>query len=837
MVKLTFSAVKMHPLCCTTIIMVGLVYPFFSALAAQEETYQFNDDFIIGKKDKIDLSRFSTFAITEGIYSIDVYTNSHWKGRYELKIERRSDNNKLGICYSAAMLETFGISASKLNASLAKRSDFCGYLSQWRPDETINDSFNISELRMDISVPQLYEDRKYADYVSPEHWEKGIPALNLSYMANYYNRNHSSSNDNSNSGYLGVNSGFSYNGWLLKYVGNLSAQQGQGSHWHNNQTYLQRSLPQVKSKLIGGQFFTSGEFFDSVSLRGLRLGTDDNMLPDGMRSYAPEIRGVAMSNALVTVRQNDSVIHQTQVSPGPFVIDDVYPSGYGNDLEVTIKEADGSVRQFSVPFSSVPQLLRPGIGRYTVVVGKPDEESLRNKPTLLQFHYQYGVNNLLTGYAGLTAFNDYQAYLLGSAFNTSFGALSLDAIQSYTSLRNSEVFSDKSSYSGQSYRVTFNRMFPSTKTSVVLAAYRYASENYFSLNDALQMVNNPRWGKDPSSFARERYGLSYTLNQNLPDGWGGLYFNGRISHYWNRSDTEKQYQLSYNNGWKRLSYSVALQRNYTSYLGNRGQETRLSLNFSYPLSFGERNSASLTSGGMFSNSRFNNAQIGLNGAIGNGNEFSYGVNQSSSRSGNHNFALNGTYRNPSATLAANFGQGNHYRQAGVSASGSLLVHQGGITLSPETGTTVALIEAKNAQGATLPSVPGTRIDSRGYAILPYLRPYRVNAVEIDPKGADDDIVFDKTVTNVVPYENSVVRVNFSTRVEKNRTVHAVLPDGKNLPFGADAVDEQGKPIGIVGQGSMLFIHDEQANQVWVKWARGQCSVNLKNAEEQEVICR
>ncbi|VXC82897.1 Outer membrane usher protein MrkC [Enterobacterales bacterium 8AC] len=836
MEKLTFSPEGMCPL-YAVVMMSGLIYPFCSAVAAPEKTYQFNDDFIVGNKDKIDLSKFSTNAVNEGNYSIDVYTNGNWKGRYEIKVEQRSDNSKLGVCYTSAMLEKFGISASKLNASLAQQADFCGYLSQWRQDATISDTFNISELRVDISVPQIYEDRMFVGYVAPEQWEQGIPALNLSYMANYYNRNSSRDNSNSGSGYIGINSKFSYNGWLLRYVGNLSAQQGQGTYWHNNQTYLQRALPQITSTATGGQFFTSGEFFDSVSLRGLRLNTDDNMLPDGMRSFAPEIRGVAMSNALVTIRQNDSVIYQTQVSPGPFIIDDVYPSGYGHDLEVSIKEADGSLRQFSVPFSSVPQLLRPGMSRYSVVVGKVDDEILRNRTTLLQLHYQYGVNNLLTGYTGLTAFNGYQAYLLGSAFNTSFGALSLDAIQSYTTLKSSDIFSDKSSYSGQSYRITFNRMFPSTKTSVVLAAYRYATENYFSLNDALQIIDNPRWGRDPSTFAREKYGFSYTLSQDLPDGWGGLYFNGRISNYWNRSATDKQYQLSYNNGWKRLSYSIALQRNYTSYLGNRGQETRVSLNFSYPLSFRERNSASLTSGSMFSNSRFNNAQIGMNGAFGDENNFSYGVNQSASRSGNHSFALNGTYRNPNTTLSANYGQGNDYRQAGVSASGSLLVHQGGITLSPETGNTVALIEAKGAQGATLPNVPGTRIDSRGYAILPYLRPYRVNAVEIDPKGTDDDIVFDKTLANVVPYENSVVRVNFTTRVEKNRTLHAVLPDGKNLPFGANVVNEQGSPIGIVGQGSVLVINDEQAEQAWIKWARGQCSVSLKNTESQEAICR
>jgi outer membrane usher protein len=67
-----------------------------------------------------------------------------------------------------------------------------------------------------------------------------------------------------------------------------------------------------------------------------------------------------------------------------------------------------------------------------------------------------------------------------------------------------------------------------------------------------------------------------------------------------------------------------------------------------------------------------------------------------------------------------------------------------VVFSPETGTTMALIEAKDAAGA-MPGSPGTRIDSNGYAILPYLRPYRINSVEIDPKGSNDDVAFDHTV--------------------------------------------------------------------------------------------
>jgi outer membrane usher protein len=90
---------------------------------------------------------------------------------------------------------------------------------------------------------------------------------------------------------------------------------------------------------------------------------------------------------------------------------------------------------------------------------------------------------------------------------------------------------------------------------------------------------------------------------------------------------------------------------------------------------------------------------------------------------------------------------------------------------------MALIEAKDAAGAMLPGSPGTRIDSNGYAILPYLRPYRINAVEIDPKGSHDDVAFDRTVAQVVPWEGSVVKVSFDTTVQNNLTLQARQANG------------------------------------------------------------
>jgi hypothetical protein len=42
------------------------------------------------------------------------------------------------------------------------------------------------------------------------------------------------------------------------------------------------------------------------------------MLPESMRGFAPIIRGIARTNATVTVKQNGYTVYQTYVAPGSF---------------------------------------------------------------------------------------------------------------------------------------------------------------------------------------------------------------------------------------------------------------------------------------------------------------------------------------------------------------------------------------------------------------------------------------------------------------------------------------------------------------------------------------
>ncbi|HCT6782877.1 TPA: fimbria/pilus outer membrane usher protein, partial [Proteus mirabilis] len=111
-------------------------------------------------------------------------------------------------------------------------------------------------------------------------------------------------------------------------------------------------IARLRAQFTLGDFYTNGELMDSLSLRGIRLASDERMLPNSLRGYAPIVRGIANSNAKVTIYQNAHILYETTVPAGPFVINDLYPSGYAGDLLVQITESNGQTRTFTVPFAS-----------------------------------------------------------------------------------------------------------------------------------------------------------------------------------------------------------------------------------------------------------------------------------------------------------------------------------------------------------------------------------------------------------------------------------------------------------------------------------------------------
>lgn len=134
------------------------------------------------------------------------------------------------------------------------------------------------------------------------------------------------------------------------------------------------------------------------------------MLPESVRGFAPVVRGIAQSNAQVTIRQGGNIIWQSYVPPGPFVIDDLYPTAASGDLDVAVREADGSVHQFIQPFSAVPVMQREGQFKYALAVGQYRAANDQDKePTFLQTTLSYGLPWDTTVYGGILTSADYWA--------------------------------------------------------------------------------------------------------------------------------------------------------------------------------------------------------------------------------------------------------------------------------------------------------------------------------------------------------------------------------------------------------------------------------------------
>src|SRR5690606_12745300 len=274
---------------------------------------------------------------------------------------------------------------------------------------------------------------------------------------------------------------------------------------------------------------------DGVGFRGIAVTSDDRMLPDSRRGYAPVVRGVAQTNAKVTIRQRDHVIYETTVAPGPFEIDDLYDTNFGGDLDVTVTEADGREQRFVVPFAAVPQLLRQGQNRFGFVAGQVRDSTLKNgEPAMLEATWQRGLSNSFTGYAGTTLSEGYGALLLGGAYNTRWGAVSGDVTFSRTRLPGAGVEDHGRDMRGQSARLTYSKFLPNSGTNFSVAAYRYSTDGFLSLNDGLRLRDNLATGIGFDEVARQRSRVDVNVSQALGERGGSLFLVGSSSDYWNR---------------------------------------------------------------------------------------------------------------------------------------------------------------------------------------------------------------------------------------------------------------------------------------------------------------
>jgi outer membrane usher protein len=813
-------------------------------------TYSFNSSLLSGGGKGVDLSLFEEGGQLPGIYQTDIILNGSRVDSLEMPFHTEKDENGrpyLKTCLTQEMLARYGVKTEEYPAlfrSLGGGSDtsgergVCADLSAI-PQATENYQFAAQQLV--LGIPQVAL-RPLLRGIAPEVlWDDGIPAFLLNWQANAGRSEYRGYiKDVEDYFWSSLEPGINIGSWRIRNLTTWNKSSGQSGKWESLYIRAERGLNSLKSRLTLGENYTPSDIFDSVPFRGGMLSSDESMVPYNQREFAPVVRGIARTQARIEVRQNGYLIQSQTVAPGAFALTDLPVTGSGSDLQVTVRESDGTVQVFTVPFTTPAIALREGYLKYNVMAGqyRSSDDAVEDS-TLGQVMGMYGLPWGLTVFGGLQGAEHYQAAALGLGWSLGkLGAVSLDTIHSRGQQKGYNY------ETGNTWRIRYNKSFELTGTSFTAASYQYSSSGYHTLSDVLETYRDDgrfAYRSTDSRTSRTTVNLSQSLGR-----WGYLGLNGSRDEYRDRPHQD-YIGASYGASWNRMSLSVNWSRNHSTrgYYGSKSRmEDSISIWMSIPLeSWLGRSDNNISATAQMQRSTEQNTryELGLNGRafdrrlfwevheqMVSGSEY----NTDTSRL---NLRWSGTY----GELAGMYSYSSNMRQINAGMSGSMVAHGEGVTFGQRAGDTVTLVAAPGVSGASVGDWPGVRTDFRGYALAGYASPYQENVITLDPTTFPEDAEVPQTDSRVVPTKGAVVRAGFRTRVGGRALVSLTRQDGSSLPFGA-IVTLEGKPgetsgsAGVVDDKGRVYLSGlPETGKLKAQWGENSiCHADYRLPEEK-----
>lgn len=781
----------------------------FPIVECRAEEYYFAPSSLEGSQTPgdVDLSLFSNnHAQLPGIYRSTIKINKKPVDDTPLAYTNAQDGTLMPQL-TPALLRKWGVRVDAYPELAALPADdplpsaVGSYISEARAD------FDFNRMTLNIQMPQAAVNSQSRGGVDPSRWDDGVPALFADYALSgteTRNSNHSTSANQ----YLNLRTGANAGGWRLRNYSTWSNNDSE-QHWENINSWIQHDIDVLKAQFTAGESSTRGEVFDSIQYNGVNIATDDDMLPYSQRGFAPTIRGTASSNAEISVRQNGYLIYQANVAPGAFEINDLYSTTNSGDLEVTVKEADGSEHSFTMPYSSLAVMQRPGHLKYEITAARyrgNNGEDVR-EPLFAQGSLIYGLNNDLTLLGGTTVSDDYTAF--DGGVGVALG--DLGAISADVTWARAQLDSGKSSR-GQSWRLLYTGKLDSTDTSFTLASYRYSSRGYYSFSDA-----NLKYAGHEDEWVfnyNKRNRIQASISQNILGS--SLYLNGYQQDYWDSNKKERSLSAGLSRSFNGVSVSLSLSYNKSE---DSGSDRIISLNLSVPLSRWLPDSWSSYS---ISNTKDGSTRqnLGVSGTLLDDQRLSYSLQQShANHDADDSSSIYGSYRSRYANLNAGYYySSNRAQQISYGASGGIVAHPHGITLSQPLGNQFAIISANNASDVRFLNQRGIQTDWQGNAIIPSLSAYQENTVRVDTTSLPEDIETDATAVTLVPNRNAIVSGNINARKGYRVLITLHRLDHSPVPFGAIASADEPSITGIVDEDGTLYLSGISAStHLLVKW--------------------
>lgn len=793
------------------------------SFSGQTTGIEFNTDILdVDDRDRIDLSHFSKSGyLMPGEYRFVIRVN-----KFDLPEQAifyytsPTDEDKSDACLPPSLVEQFGLKHETVKTLKWWREGQCLALESLPGSEAKAD---LAESTLYINIPQAYLEYTADNWDPPSRWDDGIPGMILDYNFNTQISQQirgagKTTYSLDGNGIVGANLG----AWRARadWQTRLDKGQGQAStrslEW--SRYYVYRAIKSLGVKLSLGENYLTSDVFDSFRFIGISVVTDANMLPPTLRGYAPEITGVAQSNATVIVSQQGRIIYQTQVAAGPFRIQDLSDAMTG-ELNVEVKEQDGSVQNFTVNTASIPYLTRPGQIRYKLSVGRPtDWHHHTNGDLFGGGEFSWGINNGWSLFGGAIASKNYFSSNLGVGRDLMvFGALSFDITHSRATLK--ELLDSKdNNHTGNSYRFSYSKRFDAYDSQVTFAGYRFSEKGFMSMSEYL----SAQTAGIRSYRSKEMYTISY--NQRFSDLGVSSYLNYDRQTYWDRPSNDR-FSVSLSKyfdigQFKNLSVNLTAyrQRNQNRY----DDGAYISLSLPWGLSSYLSMDSSWNSGNSMQ-------RIGYYDRL--NERSSYQLNSGISDSG---AMINGfySYEGDIASTNANASyQHDQYRSAGMSIRGGLTATQYGAALhrNNQSGGTRIFVETDG-----IPDIPlrgyGATVKSNQYgqAVLTDINSYYRSPVSVDLNTLPDDAQVTHSVKQGTLTEGAIGYRHFDVIAGGSAMASLRLADHNPPPFGAVVINSKGMQIGIVGDDGLTYLIGLKPEDVLqVQWdQQTQCEVTV-----------
>ncbi|PIB53056.1 fimbrial assembly protein [Pseudomonas sp. 2995-1] len=791
---------------------------------------EFNTDVLdLTDRTNIDLSQFARSGfILPGTYSMVVQINGQPIAEQPVAFYP-PDNDPKGsqACLSHSLVEQLGLKVSEADKLAWWKGGECLDIQSLPGMDVQGD---LASSTLSINLPQAYLEYSAINWDPPSRWDEGVPGLLIDYSLtaqSNYQRNDGNRKNLSGNGTVGANAG----AWRLRAdwqgrveSGRQEAAGPQKLEW--SRYYAYRAIPALRARLLVGENYLYSDLFDSFRFTGAALNSDESQLPPNLRGYAPEVVGVAKTNAKVIISQQGRVLYETLVAAGPFRIQDLQDAVTGK-LDVRIEEQDGVVNSFQIDTAGVPYLTRPGQVRYKLAAGRPSNLQYGADGDFFGTgEFSWGISNGWSLFGGGMTDNNYRAVSVGAGRDLlAFGAVSLDVTQSRAHVWNETL-------SGKSYRLQYSKNFEEYDSQVTFAGYRFSEKNFLSMSEYLDArhygLNGELGGRGDYRDSSEGWKpiggskalYTVTVNKQFRDLGATVYASYHKQTYWDRPDTQR-WNLSlsryFNVGTvKNMNLSLNMYRTQEYNYNDNGMALTVSLPFGRTgtLSADANRAAGKNTFATRYSDRIderNSYQLSASNAYGSG-------------------YLSHMGDQADIDISASTQEGG-YSSLGVSArgGGTLTAHGAALHRTTSTGGTRLMIDTGG-----VPDVPvrgygsPTRSNVFGKAVISDISSYQRTVASVDLERLPSNVEATESVTQLTLTEGAIGYRTLDVIAGEKAMAILRLPDGSSPPFGATVKNMKQQDTGIVNDSGSVYLSGLRAGeQMVVSWGGDeQCVLTL-----------